>query len=115
VDPDALSVKVVDALGVPPESLRDAVIGASGSRSPYNALAADPPFTPRARRVLDLARGESLRLGHNYVGTEHLLLALVAEEDGIGGRVLREQGVGTERARAEVVRVLAAYVSGEQR
>jgi hypothetical protein len=113
-DPDALSVKVVEALGVPPAELRDAVVGASGPRSPYNPFASDPPFTPRARRVLDLTRGESLRLGHNYIGTEHLLLALVAEEDGVAARVLREQGVDMDRARAEVVRVLTAYVAGKR-
>jgi ATP-dependent Clp protease ATP-binding subunit ClpC len=64
--------------------------------------------------VFDLTRGESLRLGHNYVGTEHLLLALVAEEEGIAGRVLREQGVDMNRTRAEVVRALSGYVAGER-
>jgi hypothetical protein len=114
VDPDALSVKVVEALGVPRAALRDAVVAAAGPRTPYNAPAGEPPFTPRARRVLDLTRGESLRLGHNYIGTEHLLLALVAEKDGIAGRVLREQGVDMDRARAEVVRALTAYVAAKQ-
>jgi ATP-dependent Clp protease ATP-binding subunit ClpC len=65
--------------------------------------------------VLDLTRGESLRLGHNYIGTEHLLLALVAEQDGIGGRVLREHGVDADRARAEVVRALTGYVESDAR
>jgi hypothetical protein len=115
VDPDALSVKALDALGVTPNALRDAVVAASGPRSPDSVTGDGAPFTPRARRVLDLTRGESLRLGHNYIGTEHLLLALVAEGDGIASRVLRDQGVDEERARAEVVRVLSAYVSGERR
>lgn len=114
-DPGALSVKVVEALGVPAAELRDAVVEAAGPQSPHSPVAGEPPFTPRARRVLDLTRGESLRLGHNYIGTEHLLLALVAEEDGIAGRVLREQGVDMDRARAEVVRVLSAYVAGKRR
>lgn len=113
-DREALSVKVLDALGVPPDDLRAAVVEASGPRSPDSPSGVGPPFTPRAGRVLDLTRGESLRLGHNYVGTEHLLLALVAEEDGIAGRVLRAQGVDMDRARAEVVRALSAYVA-EQR
>jgi ATP-dependent Clp protease ATP-binding subunit ClpC len=65
--------------------------------------------------VLDLSRGESLRLGHNYIGTEHLLLALVAEQDGIGGSVLRENGVDADRARAEVVRALTGYVESDAR
>ena len=114
-DPGALSVRVVEALGVPAPELRDAVVEAAGPRSPRSPAAGEPPFTPRARRVLDLTRGESLRLGHNYIGTEHLLLALVAEEDGIAGRVFREQGVDMDRARAEVVRVLSAYVAGNRR
>jgi hypothetical protein len=113
-DPGALSVKVLDALGIPPDRLRVAVVEASGPRSPDSPSGAGPPFTPRARRVLDLTHGESLRLGHNYIGTEHLLLALVAEEEGIAGRVLREQGVDMDRARAEVVRALSAYVAGKR-
>ena len=83
--------------------------------SPYGAVAADLPLTPRARRVLDLTRGESRRLGHNYVGTEHLLLAVAAEQDGIGGRVLREHGVDVETARTEVIRALTAYVASTPR
>jgi hypothetical protein len=113
-DPEALSCKVLDEVGVPAANLREAVIKAAGPRSPYEAPVWEAPFTPRARRVFDLTRGESLRLGHNYVGTEHLLLALVAEEEGIAGRVLREQGVDMNRTRAEVVRALSGYVAGER-
>jgi len=114
-DPGALSVRVLTELGVPADELRQAVVEAAVPRSPHGAVAADLPFTPRARRVLDLTRGESLRLGHNYVGTEHLLMALAAEQDGIGGRVLREHGVDVDRARAEVIRALTAYVAGTPR
>jgi hypothetical protein len=105
-DPAAISVRVLAELGIPADQLRQAVIEAAVPRPPNAAAAADLPFTPRARRVLDLTRGEALRLGHNYIGTEHLLLAVVAEQDGMGGRVLREHGVGADRARAEVVRAL---------
>jgi hypothetical protein len=114
-DPAALSVSVLAELGVPADELRQAVIEAAMPRSPYGAVAADLPLTPRARRVLDLTRSESLRLGHNYVGTEHLLLAIAAEQDGSGGRVLREHGVGVDRARAEVIRALSSYVAGTSR
>jgi hypothetical protein len=114
-DPGALSVRVLAELGVPADDLRQAVIEAAVPRSPYGAVAADLPLTPRARRVLDLTRGESRRLGHNYVGTEHLLLAVAAEQDGIGGRVLRERGVDVDRARAEVIRALTAYVASPPR
>ena len=114
-DPAALSVRVLAELGVPADDLRQAVIEAAVPRSPYGAVAADLPLTPRARRVLDLTRRESRRLGHNYVGTEHLLLAVAAEQDGIGGRVLRERGVDVDRARAEVIRALTAYVASTPR
>ena len=115
VDPGALSVRVLAELGVPADELHRAVIEAAVPRSPYGAVATDLPLTPRARRVLDLTRGESRRLGHNYVGTEHLLLAVAAEQDGIGGRVLREHGVDVNRARAEVIRALTAYVTSTPR
>jgi Clp amino terminal domain, pathogenicity island component len=112
-NPAALSARVLDAIGVSADDLRADVTEAAGPISRYAPLAADPPLTPRARRVLDLARGESLRLGHNYIGTEHLLLALVAEDDGIGGRVLRERGVDVVRVRTEVVRALSSYAASE--
>ena len=114
-DPQALSVRALDALGVSPEDLRRAVAEAAAPRSAHVIVPADLPFTPRARRVLDLAQGESIRLGHNYIGTEHYLLALTAEGEGIGGRVLLEHGVDHERARAEVVRALSAYVASRSR
>jgi hypothetical protein len=110
-DADALSVRVLDQLGVPTTELRGAVADAAGPRASLGTRGVEVPFTPRARRVLDLAQGESMRLGHNYIGTEHYLLALVAEGEGIGGRVLREHGVDHERARTEVARALSAYIA----
>jgi Clp amino terminal domain, pathogenicity island component len=114
-NPAALSCKVLDGLGVPVADLRDAVVEAAGPRSATNPPAGDLPFTPRARRVLDLTRGEALRLGHNYIGTEHLLVALVVEDEGIGGRVLRDRGVDVDTVRAAVVRALSAYVANRPR
>jgi len=114
-DPAALSVRVLTELGIPADELRRTVMEAAGPRSPREPSGGDVPFTPRSRRVLDLTRGESLRLGHNYVGTEHLLIALAAEKDGAGGRVLREHGVDVDRARNEVVRVITAYVASKPR
>ena len=114
-DPAALSVRVLTELGIPADELRRTVMEAAGPRSPRERSGGDAPFTPRSRRVLDLTRGESLRLGHNYVGTEHLLIALAAEKDGAGGRVLREHGVDVDRARNEVVRVITAYVASKPR
>jgi hypothetical protein len=114
-DPAALSVRVLTELGIPADELRRTVMEAAGPRSPREPSGGGAPFTPQSRRVLDLTRGESLRLGHNYVGTEHLLIALAAEKDGAGGRVLREHGVDVDRARNEVVRVITAYVASKPR
>ena len=64
------------------------------------------PFTPRAKKVLELALREALQLGHNYIGTEHILLGVLAEEDGIGGSTLIGLGVTKERVREWLVPVL---------
>jgi ATP-dependent Clp protease ATP-binding subunit ClpC len=65
-------------------------------------------YTPRAAKVLELAVREALRLGHNYIGTEHILIALVSYE-GLGGDVLRELGLTEDRARGEVVHALSGF------
>jgi Clp amino terminal domain, pathogenicity island component len=114
-DPAALSCKVLEELGVRMGDLRDAVVQSAGSRSARAPSAAEPLFTPRARRVLDLTRGEALRLGHNYIGTEHLLIALVVEDEGLGGRILRDRGIDVDTVRAEVVRALSAFVARKSR
>jgi len=66
----------------------------------------DLPYTSRAKKVLELAMSEARELSHSYVGTEHLLLGVIAEDKGIGSQVLQSQGVTLERARAETVRLL---------
>lgn len=64
------------------------------------------PFTSRAKKVLEIAAGEAQALNHSFVGTEHLLLGLVAEEKGVAAQVLFEAGVGLAKARAEVLAIL---------
>lgn len=64
------------------------------------------PFTPRAKRVLDLAWDEARQLGHNYIGTEHLLLGLIREGEGVGALVLEKLGVDLSKVRSHVLRVL---------
>jgi ATP-dependent Clp protease ATP-binding subunit ClpC len=64
------------------------------------------PFTPRAKKVLDLALREALSLGHNWIGTEHVLLGLARESDGVAMQILLDHGVGADRLRDEVVRML---------
>ena len=67
-----------------------------------------PPFTPRAKKVLELSLREALQLGHDYIGTEHMLLGLVREGEGVGARVLLDLGADLQRARQEVIQRLSA-------
>jgi hypothetical protein len=66
-----------------------------------------PPFTPRAKKVLELSLRESMQLGHNYIGTEHLLLGIVREGQGVAAQVLVAMGVSLDRVRQQVVELLA--------
>jgi ATP-dependent Clp protease ATP-binding subunit ClpC len=102
-----LGVKALESLGVSTEALRAGV--AEIVDRGQSSMAGHIPFTPRAKQVLRLSLAEALRLGHNYIGTEHLLLALIQERDGVAGQVLAAAGADLGRVRAEVVRLLAEY------
>jgi ATP-dependent Clp protease ATP-binding subunit ClpA len=100
-----LAWRVLDHLGVSAAAARgqvEAIIG-RGQDTPAGPI----PFTPRSKKVLELARKEAKRLCHNYVGTEHLLLGLVREGEGVAAQVLA--GLGADRARVveEITRMLA--------
>ena len=69
------------------------------------------PFTPRAKKVLELSLREALQLGHNYIGTEHILLGLVREGEGVAARVLQKQGADLDRVRQTVIQLLSGYVA----
>ncbi|MDR5709114.1 MAG: Clp protease N-terminal domain-containing protein, partial [Armatimonadota bacterium] len=104
---EGVASKVLESLGISPERIRaeiEAAIG-RGDRAPYEEVA----FTPRAKKVLELALDEARRLGHNYIGTEHLLLGLIREGEGVAARVLEAMGADLERVRAQVV-----YLLGEE-
>ena len=104
---EGVASKVLESLNISPDRVRseiEAAIG-RGERTPYEEVA----FTPRAKKVLELALDEARRLGHNYIGTEHLLLGLIREGEGVAARVLEAMGVDLERVRAQVV-----YLLGEE-
>jgi ATP-dependent Clp protease ATP-binding subunit ClpC len=103
-----VGAKVLESLGVGAETLRAAVAEMVEPRE-QSPSAAHIPFTPRAKQVLRLSLAEALRFGHNYIGTEHLLLALIEEHNGVAGQVLAAAGADLGRARAEVARLLAEY------
>ena len=73
------------------------------------------PFTPQAKKVLELALRESVQLGHEYIGTEHLLLGLVREGDGPAAQVLQQRGIELNAVRQEVIRLLHGYQGREVR
>ncbi len=102
---EGVGAKVLGNLGVELSKVRSAaesIIG-RGDRPVTDELG----LTPRAKKVIELGVDEARRLGRNYIGTEHLLLGMIREGEGIGGGVLKSLGVSLEKARAEVVRILA--------
>lgn len=105
-DPDALATKLLRAQQVDPESVRAAVTMPPAADEPPQLI----PFSGPARKALELTFREALRLGHNYIGTEHLLLALLELEDGEGP--LHRVGVDKDRAEADLVAVLESLVAG---
>jgi ATP-dependent Clp protease ATP-binding subunit ClpC len=70
------------------------------------------PFTPRAKKVLELSLREALQLGHNYIGTEHILLGLIREGEGVAAQVLQKLGAGLDRVRQTVIQILSGYAAG---
>jgi ATP-dependent Clp protease ATP-binding subunit ClpC len=106
---NGVGAKALESLGVRTAALRERVEEVVGAGDAPRPSSGHIPFTPRAKQVLRLSLTEALRFGHNYIGTEHLLLALIQERDGVAGQVLAAAGADLGRARAEVVRLLAEY------
>ena len=102
---DGVAAKVLTSLGVSLGKVRSAVefIIGRGEKPPTG----DTGLTPRAKKVIELAIDEARNLGHNYIGTEHLLLGLIREREGVAASVLDSFGITIERARAEITRVLS--------
>ena len=102
---EGVAARVLDGLEVSVEEVRAAVVRivGSGEESPQGQI----PFTPRAKKVLELALREALSLGHNYIGTEHILLGLVREDEGVAARILLDLDAEPEKIRGEVMRALS--------
>jgi len=102
---EGVAAKALESLGISLEAVRSQVeeIIGQGQQAPSGHI----PFTPRAKKVLELSLREALQLGHNYIGTEHLLLGLVREGEGIAAGVLESLGVNLDKVRHEVIRVLS--------
>ena len=99
----SMGASVLESMGATEDRVRDRLghYMAVGNRPETES--GHIPFTPRAKRVLELGLRESLQLGHDVIGTEHLLLALIREEDGLAGQTLRDLGVRLDAAREQVI------------
>ena len=102
---EGVAFKALDALGVTFDAVREKVEEAIGT--PGTATAGSPPFTPRAKKVLELSLREALSLGHSYIGTEHMLLGLVRESDGVAAQVLEGLGAEPARVRNQVMQMMS--------
>ena len=104
---EGVAAKARESLGISLEGVRGQVeelIGQGGS-SPSGHI----PFTPRAKKVLELSLREALQLGHNYIGTEHILLGLIREGEGVAAQVLVKLGADLSRVRQQVIQLLSGY------
>ncbi len=102
---EGVAAKALDALDVSYETVREKVEEAIGSNA--NPSPGSPPFTPRAKKVLELSLREALQLGHSYIGTEHMLLGLVREGEGVAAQVLSDLGADMTRVRSQVISMMS--------
>jgi ATP-dependent Clp protease ATP-binding subunit ClpC len=108
---EGVAAKGLESLGISLEGVRSQVeeIIGQGQQAPSGHI----PFTPRAKKVLELSLREALQLGHNYIGTEHILLGLIREGEGVAAQVLVKLGADLNRVRQQVIQLLSGYQGKE--
>jgi ATP-dependent Clp protease ATP-binding subunit ClpC len=108
---EGVAAKALESLGISLEAVRQQVeeIIGQGQQAPSGHI----PFTPRAKKVLELSLRESMQLGHNYIGTEHILLGLLREGEGVAAQVLVRLGADLNRVRQQVIQLLHGH-KGEE-
>ena len=108
---EGVAAKGLESLGISLEAVRSQVeeIIGQGQQAPSGHI----PFTPRAKKVLELSLREALQLGHNYIGTEHILLGLIREGEGVAAQVLVKLGADLNRVRQQVIQLLSGYQGKE--
>src|SRR3989440_590542 len=102
---EGLAARVLESLDITVEEVRAQVARIVGQGD--EVTTGQIPFTPRAKKVLELALREALSLGHNYIGTEHILLGLVRENEGVAARILLDFDADSEKIRNEIIRCLS--------
>ncbi len=109
---EGVAAKALESMGISRDAVRaqvEEIIGHGGS-----APSGHIPFTPRAKKVLELSLREALQLGHNYIGTEHILLGLIREGEGVAAQVLVKLGADLSRVRQQVIQLLSGYGSQKE-
>ena len=109
---EGVAAKALESLGLSLEAVRaevEEIIG-RGQAEPTGHI----PFTPRAKKVLELSLREALQLGHNYIGTEHILLGVIREGEGVGAQVLRKLGADLNRVRLKVIALLQGDIGSSE-
>jgi ATP-dependent Clp protease ATP-binding subunit ClpC len=104
---EGVAVKTLETLGISLSAVREQVEGiiGKGQQTPVGHI----PFTPQAKKVLQLSLHEALQLDHNYIGTEHILLGLIREGEGVAAQVLFRMGADLDRVRQQIVQLLDDY------
>ena len=109
---EGVAANALESLGISLEAVRAEVEGTIGrGTEPPDAHI---PFTPRAKKVLELSLREAMTLGHNYIGTEHILLGLIREGEGVAAQVLIKLGADLSRVRQQVIQLLSGYAGGKE-
>ncbi len=103
---EGIAAKALTSRGISLDAVRQQVEEIIGRGSQPPSASGHIPFTPRAKKVLELSLREALQLGHDYIGTEHILLGLIREGDGVAAHILDESGVDLNQARQQVIGLL---------
>ena len=108
---EGVAARALESMGISLESVRSQVVEiiGQGAQAPSGHI----PFTPRAKKVLELSLREALQLGHNYIGTEHILLGLIREGEGVAAQVLQKLGAELHKVRQTVIQLLSGAQSDE--
>src|SRR5215217_4059002 len=109
---EGVAAKALESMNISLDAVREQVqeIIGQGQAAPTGHI----PFTPRAKKVLELSLREALQLGHNYIGTEHILLGLIREGEGVAAQVLQKLGADLNRVRQTVIQLLSGYTGGKE-